>query len=160
LDFLNFLIKINLQPKINRKESFANIYIKFIIFDNSGKYMKSKENLIGAWAILIGVVAAISLIIFQEAVLTSKNNWIYAMLAILGVIVGLASITETSRDSVTFLLATMSLVIVSYMGRSSLALVGSVGIFIVNILDALLTLFIPATIIVALKTVFSIASFK
>ena len=54
----------------------------------------------------------------------------------------------------------MSLVIVSYMGRSSLALVGSVGIFIVNILDALLTLFIPATIIVALKTVFSIASFK
>jgi len=122
--------------------------------------MKSKENLIGAWAVLIGVVAAISLIIFQETVLTARNNWIYAMLAVLGVIVGLASITENSRDSVTFLLATMSLVIVSYMGRSSLTLVGDVGIFIVNILDALLTLFIPATIIVALKTVFSIASFK
>ena len=122
--------------------------------------MKSKENLIGAWAVLIGVVAAISLIIFQETVLTSRNNWIYAMLAVLGVIVGLASITENSRDSVTFLLATMSLVIVSYMGRSSLTLVGDVGLFIVNILDALLTLFIPATIIVALKTVFSIASFK
>jgi len=122
--------------------------------------MKSKENLIGAWAVLIGVVAAISLIIFQETVLTARNNWIYAMLAVLGVIVGLASITENSRDSVTFLLATMSLVIVSYMGRTSLSLVGSVGIFIVNILDALLTLFIPATIIVALKTVFSIASFK
>jgi len=122
--------------------------------------MKSRENLIGAWAVLIGVVAAISLIIFQETVLTAKNNWIYALLAVLGVIVGLATITENSRDSTTFLLATMSLVIVSYMGRTSLALVGNVGLFIVNILDALLTLFIPATIIVSLKTVFSIASFK
>jgi len=136
------------------------ICTKFIIFDDFDNSMKSRENLIGAWAVLIGVVAAISLIIFQETVLTAKNNWIYALLAVLGVIVGLATITENSRDSTTFLLATMSLVIVSYMGRTSLALVGNVGLFIVNILDALLTLFIPATIIVSLKTVFSIASFK
>ena len=43
------------------------------------------------------------------------------------------------------------------MGQDNLILVGNVGIKIVVILNALLTMFIPATIIVALKTVFSVA---
>ncbi len=121
--------------------------------------MKSRENLIGAWAILLGVVVAIILGIFQ-AVLTKNTQWIYALLALLGIIIGSATTMDDSRESITFLIAIISLVIVSYMGQTTLILVGKVGIIIVTILNALLTMFIPATIIVSLKTAFSIASFK
>ncbi|MEA3329207.1 MAG: hypothetical protein U9Q06_00500 [Nanoarchaeota archaeon] len=122
--------------------------------------MKSRENLVGAWAVLIGVVVAIVLGVFQKTVLVSYNQWIYLLLAILGVIVGTVSVGNNTRESTTFLLATVSLVIVSSMGQQRLILVGEIGILIVTILNALLTLFIPATIIVALKTVFSVASIK
>ncbi|MFA6023262.1 MAG: hypothetical protein WC781_04195 [Candidatus Pacearchaeota archaeon] len=121
--------------------------------------MKSKENLISAWAVLLGVIVAIILGIFQ-ATISSQAGWVYALLAIIGIIVGLASVGEESKESTTFLLATMSLVIVSYMGQSTLTLVGDVGLLIGTILNGLLTMFIPATIIVALKTVFSVASFN
>lgn len=121
--------------------------------------MKSKENLIGAWAFLFGIIVAIALGIFQ-ATISPTNGWVYLLLAILGIIVGLATSRDDSRDSVTFLLATISLVIVSYMGQATLALVGHIGNIIGIVLNALLIMFIPATIIVALKTVFSVATSK
>lgn len=122
--------------------------------------MKSRENLLGAWAVLLGVVIAITLGIFQKTVLIAYEPWVYVILAVIGIIVGLMSVNADSRESTTFLLATVSLVIVSSMGQERLILIGNVGLFIVTILNALLTMFIPATIIVALKTVFSVASVK
>ena len=122
--------------------------------------MKSKENLLSAWAVLIGVVVAVVLGIFQKTILISMREWIYVLLAFLGVIIGLMSGREDSKDSITFLLATTSLVIVSSMGQERLILVGETGLLIVTILNALVTMFIPATIIVAVKAVFSIASLK
>ena len=122
--------------------------------------MKSRENLIGAYAVLSGVIAAIILGIFQKFILVSYSGWIYLLLAILGVIVGGVSVSNDSRESLVFLLATISLVIVSSEGQQRLLVVGDVGITIVVILNALLTMFIPATIVVALKTVFSVASVK
>ncbi len=119
--------------------------------------MKSKENLFGAYVILAGVIIALILGFFQASIFGSRQDWLYAVLAILGVIVGSASVGKDSRDATTFLLASISLVIVSSMGQDNLILVGSVGVKIVVILNALLTMFIPATIIVALKTVFSVA---
>ena len=82
------------------------------------------------------------------------------VIGFLGVIIGLMSGREDSKDSITFLLATTSLVIVSSMGQERLILVGETGLLIVTILNALVTMFIPATIIVAVKAVFSIASLK
>lgn len=119
--------------------------------------MKSKENLIGAWAFLVGVVLAIVLGLFQ-ANLSSRAGWIYVFLAICGVLIGFLSVRDKSKEVTVFLISAMSLVIVSYMGQTTLILIGQVGITIVTILNALLTMFIPATIIVALKAVFSIAS--
>lgn len=122
--------------------------------------MRSKENLAGAWAVLAGVIIAIILGIFQASFFVSRRDWIYALLAILGFIVGMVSVSNDSREATTFLLAIMSLVVVSYMGQTALALVGNVGINIVTVLNALLTMFIPATIVVALKTVFSVTSIR
>jgi len=119
--------------------------------------MKSKENLFGAYAVLAGVVLALTLGFFQASFIQARQEWLYALLAIIGIIVGFASVSNDSRDATTFLLASISLVIVSSMGQDNLILLGEFGIKIVVILNALLTMFIPATIIVALKTVFSVA---
>ena len=114
----------------------------------------------GAWAILIGVIVAIVLAIFQKQLLISYSSIIYVLLASLGVVVGFLSVSSDSKDAVTFLWATVALVIVSSLGQQRLIIIGEVGSFIVAILDSLLIMFIPATIIVALKTVFSVAYIK
>ena len=124
--------------------------------------LKSTENTIGAWAFLIGVVLAVliglSTTLLPIPALTTYSKQIYAALVFLGIIVGFMNVT--GRDSQTFLIAGAVLVIVSRFGMDSVS--GSViGIglsdAVTSVFGALLVLFAPATIIVALKTVFSIA---
>jgi len=124
--------------------------------------LKSSENTIGAWAFLIGVVLAIliglSTTLLPIPALTTYSKHIYAALVFLGILVGF--VNTTGRDSQTFLIAGAVLVIVSRFGMDSVS--GSViGIdlrdAVTSVFSALLVLFAPATIIVALKTVFSIA---
>jgi len=125
--------------------------------------LKSKENSLGAWAFLIGVILAIIIGITSSTLisiptLTTYSSSIYAILAILGIIVGFMNVT--SKDSQTFLIAGAVLVIVSKMGMESVtgSLIGiGVGNVVTSVFGALLALFVPATIIVALKTVFGIA---
>ena len=119
--------------------------------------VKAKENLIGAWAFLIGVILAVALGLFNQFFTGSTSNLAYATLVILGLIVGFLNVGD--KDSTTFLLASLALVIVSGFGSSSLVYVSNIPILgsLNAILSALLVLFVPATIIVALKTVFSIA---
>ena len=64
------------------------------------------------------------------------------------------------KDSKTFLMASLSLVIVGALGMEPLkyvALNNYVVTSLRNVLGSLLMLFVPATIVVALKTVFSMA---
>ena len=126
--------------------------------------MKSRENLLGAWAVLSGVIIAVILgvVVFiyrnQANIADTYNIWIYSLLAIMGLFIGFVSISTDSRESTTFLLATVSLVIVSALGQNNLIVVREVGILMVSILNTLLTLLIPATVIVAIKTLFSFAN--
>ena len=124
--------------------------------------MKSKENSLGAWAFLIGVILAIIIGIVPSLIsipaLTNYSDMMWGILVILGLIVGFMNVT--SKDAQTFMIAGAILVIVSGFGMESVK--GSLlGIGIIDavrtIFSALLALFVPATIIVALKTVFSIA---
>ncbi len=124
----------------------------------------SKENSAGAWAFLIGVILAIIIGIsassfFSLPMITQYSPQIYAILVILGIFVGF-SINVTSKDSQTFLLTGAILVIVSKFGMESVtgSLIGiGIGDTVASTFAALLSLFVPATIIVALKTVFSMA---
>jgi hypothetical protein len=118
--------------------------------------VKSRENLLGAFAFLVGVIFAIVIGIIQKTTLTSTSSVPYAFLMILGIIVGFLNTGD--RDSITFLIASLSLVIVSGFGQSALIYVSTIPILssLNSILAALLVMFVPATIIVALKTVFSI----
>jgi len=124
--------------------------------------IKSKENSVGAWAFLIGVILAIviglgtTLIPIPE--LSRFSAQIYGVLVILGIIVGAMNIT--SKDSQTFMVAGAVLVIVSRFGMESVtgSLIGiGIGDAVTSTFGALLALFVPATILVALRVVFSIA---
>ena len=124
--------------------------------------LRSSENSLGAWAFLIGVVLAViiglSTTLLPIPALTHYSRQIYATLVFLGIIVGFMNVT--GRDSQTFLIAGTVLVIVSRFGMDGVtgSLIG-IGLrdAISSVFSALLVLFAPATIIVALKTVFSIA---
>ena len=118
--------------------------------------IRARENLIGAWAFLIGSVLALLVGFFMG---DRINPLILGVLALLGIVVGYF---VAEKDSKTFLLAAVSLVIVSFAGIQGLVLSAAIlgigiGKIISSVLGTLLVLFVPATIVVALKTVFSIA---
>jgi len=124
--------------------------------------MKSSENVAGAWTFLVGVILAsiigLSTSLFPISFISKYSAQIYALLFIIGLFVGYMNVV--GRDSQTFLLAGAVLVIVSRFGMESVS--GSlIGIgahdLVTSVFGALLALFVPATIVVALKTVFSIA---
>lgn len=118
--------------------------------------IRSRENLFGAWAFLVGVVLAVLVGIFAGSYL---NALFLSILAFLGIIIGF-SVSE--KDVQTFLIAAVSLVLVSYAGIQGLVMGAAIsgidiGKILSSIMSALLIMFVPATIIVALKTMFSIS---
>lgn len=118
--------------------------------------IRSKENLFGAWAFLIGVVLALAVGILSFGQL---NPIILAVLVILGLIVGFVNVSP--KDVNTFLVAAVSLVIVSFAGLQGINGVELIGIdigkIVASTLGALLVLLVPATIVVAIKSLFSIS---
>ena len=84
---------------------------------------------------------------------------IYAFLVLLGLIIGFL-IRVSGSDAQTFLITSTVLVIVASFGMGSVSgsLIG-VGIddLVRSTFSALLSLLVPVTIVVAIKTVFSIA---
>ncbi|MEK6875230.1 MAG: hypothetical protein AABX30_00945 [Nanoarchaeota archaeon] len=124
--------------------------------------IKSRENTLGAWAFLIGVILAISIgistSIFSIPTITKYSPAIYGVLVLLGIGVGFMNLH--GRDTQSFLLAGTALVIVSKFGMESVSgtIIGiKIGIAVSSAFSALLILFVPATIIVALKAVFDLA---
>ncbi len=128
--------------------------------------IRSRENSTGAWAFLIGIVLAIIIALIKSFSITAFvkfNQIFYVLLLIMGVIVG--SINVRTENINTFLLAGTVLVVVSKFGLEgvvdrlggSMLGITQLGLIGQEIFGALLVLFIPATIVVAIKTVFSIA---
>lgn len=126
--------------------------------------LRSKENVLGAWSFLIGVILAvvigIATVLLPFSALTKFSSIIYGILILLGIIIGFWNV-PVGRESQTFLIASAVLVIVSKFGMESISgsLIG-IGLddMVRSVFGALLVLFVPATIIAALKTVFSVAN--
>ena len=112
---------------------------------------KSKKNLIGAWAFLIGVILTIAIGLFSDYLGATTHKTILIILVVLGIAVGVLNIT--SKEGSKFLLTALVLVLVAYIGQSVMSIIPQLG----KILGAMLVLFVPATIIVALKEIFDIA---
>ncbi len=125
--------------------------------------IKSKENSIGAWAFLVGVILAVliglSTTILSIPVITRLSVQIYGILVLLGLFIGFVNVPP-GKDSQKFLWTGTALVVISRFGmegvRGSVIGIG-VGDAVSAVFGALLALFVPATIVVALKTVFSIS---
>lgn len=125
--------------------------------------LKSKEINFSAWIFLIGVILAVMVGVFTTLIpIPSLKNFsaqIYGLLILLGILVG-AFIKIEGKEGQTFLITGTILVIVSKFGMESVSgsLIGlGLGDAVTSIFGALLVLFLPTTIIVALKTLFSIA---
>lgn len=112
--------------------------------------MAKGSNMLGAWAFLIGVILAVIFGFFNYPV------WVSWIMVIIGIIIGLLNIND--KEVQPFLMAGVVLVIVSYFGGAVFANIKILDIaFLQKILSNMLVLFVPATIIVALKSVFSLA---
>ena len=121
--------------------------------------IRAKENLVGAWVFLIGVVlATVGGIILSFGY--SINPIILALLAILGLVAGFAVNVDENAGS-RFLMVAVSLVIVSFAGQQGVSSISFGAIRIGQIISAtlagLLVLLVPATIVVAIKTLFNLA---
>ena len=103
-------------------------------------------DVVGKWAFLIGVILAIVLGLFDPVL----GNWII-VLVVIGLIVGLLNVTD--KEVAPFLMSGAVLIIASALGGSLMSDMPYVG----AVLDALLAVFVPATVIVAIKNVFSLA---
>ena len=101
---------------------------------------------IGSWSFLIGVVLAIILAFYGS--ITQTLMW---LLVIIGIIVGLLNIADEEVEP--FLLSGVVLIIASSFGNS----VVSISPLFNRVLNSMLLIFVPATIIVAIKNVFSLA---
>lgn len=109
---------------------------------------KRKGNMLGSWSFLIGVILALVFGFVQVAGLSPNITY---FLVVLGIIIGLLNIAD--EEAHPFMVAGVVLVIVGTLGQG---VVSAVPVFD-RILQSLTVLFVPATIIVALKHVFSLA---
>jgi len=110
------------------------------------------RNLLGSWSFLVGIILAV---VLGLGFVPAYQNTLVWVVFLLGIVVGLLNIA--AKEVGAFLTGGTVLVLVSFLGVQ-------VGIFdsaalapIANILKGILTLFVPATIIVALRSVFIMA---
>lgn len=121
--------------------------------------LKARENVVSAWAFLIGVFIAILggvLLNFGG----TANPFILVVLLLLGLLVGFF-VEITEKEASAFLLASVSLVIVSFAGQQGLSNIAfgeiRIGAIVSSTLAGLLVMLVPATIVVAIKSIFLIA---
>lgn len=107
---------------------------------------KAKGNLVGSWAFLVGVILAIVL-----GFLSGISSTMRVVLVVIGLIVGLLNVAD--EEATPFLMSGVVLIIASALGSAELGVIAWAG----NILSALMLIFVPATVVVAVKNVFTIA---
>ncbi len=107
---------------------------------------------IGSWVFIIGVIIAVVIPIFADL-----DARLAAILVILGLVIGFLNITVSETQS--FLLAALALVIVAGLGGASglMAQVPGIGLALGRIFNAIMLLVVPATIIVALRSIYALA---
>jgi hypothetical protein len=110
------------------------------------------SNSIGSLSFLFGVVIAVLVGVISPG---AANTTLISLLILLGIIVGILNITR--KETNAFLMATVSLVIVSALGGAVLGQVALVGNYLEAVLMSILTFVIPATIIVSIKSIYTLA---
>ncbi len=104
---------------------------------------------LGFWLFLLGVVISVL------AGFMNLSPMLVSALVVVGLVVGFLNVT--TNETTPFLLAVVSLVIVTSFGGNVLGSVQVVGAPLAKMLSALVIFVVPATIVVALRTIYSLA---
>lgn len=108
----------------------------------------------GSWAFILGIILAII-----AGILIAPAGWIVLLLGLLGLVVGLLNIT--SKETVQFLVASIALVAAASSFNLVLETVGGeIAASLQTLLGNIAVFVAPAAIVVALKTIFTLASQK
>lgn len=118
---------------------------------------KHKKSLaqFGSWAFIIGVVLALIVGILGNFLNPNLVALSVSILIVMGLVVGFLNVTENETN--TFLMSTVSLVIVTGLGTSVLGSIPLIGPSMSSTLGKVMIFIIPATVVVALKAIYSVA---
>jgi len=108
----------------------------------------------GQWAFIIGVLVAVVIGLFSNNLEITTRGWLVLLLVVLGLIVGLLNVTE--KESTSFLVAAVALLLTGTAG-STLSFIPAVGSYLAGIVTAIAVFVTPAAIVVALKSIQSLA---
>ncbi|MEM2174588.1 MAG: hypothetical protein QXI58_03065 [Candidatus Micrarchaeia archaeon] len=111
----------------------------------------------GEWAFLAGVLLALVLGLLQGLGVVGDYTLLSLLLVILGLVVGLTTVTSKETDS--FLIASIALLSVGAAGLSSLG-GPTIGAVLADALANLRAFVAPAALVVALKALYKLASTK
>ena len=115
--------------------------------------MESKR--FGKWAFIIGFLIAIIIGLFSGNLGSNAQGWLILLLVVLGLIVGFLNIAE--RERTPFLVAVVAL-LVTGTAAISLAVIPQIGQYFHDIVLNISVFVTPAAIVVALKSIFSLAN--
>ena len=110
-------------------------------------FKKRKKCKLGSLAFIIGIIIAII------AGFWNLSTGVTSFLIILGLIAGLLNVT--AKETKDFLLAAVSLVLVTSLSGGVIGRIMTIGPVVTSIYSAMLVFIVPATIIVALKAIYS-----
>lgn len=111
-----------------------------------------RESLLGSWAFLVGIIVAVIVGIFGLLEQGYMYREVFAtILAVAGLLVGLLNVKGVEVQP--FLMAGAVLIISAYAGQDVLAFMP----WLRDVLNAILIMFVPATIVVAIRHVFVLA---
>ncbi len=108
--------------------------------------------LVGKYAFLIGLILSV---LGGIVPLGAYSSIVISIIVVIGLLVGLINIS--AKDTIPYLVASVVLVLVAGFGGAALANVSYVGGYLRNILGMLMTLVVPAAIIVSLKELYVFA---
>lgn len=112
---------------------------------------KKRKGGIGSLFFVVGaIVAILGGLIYPGGL----NLALSSVLIVFGIVVGFLNIT--TKETTSFLLATVSLVVMTALGGAVLAQVATIGIYLEGILLSILIFVVPAGIIVALRVVYTL----
>ena len=109
----------------------------------------------GEWAFLAGALLAILLGLLQGGNMVQASPGMTLLLVVLGIVVGLLTVTSKETDS--FLIASVALLLVGSAGLTNL---GTLGNLVAAVLANIRSFVAPAALVVALLAVYRLASKK
>ena len=108
----------------------------------------------GEWSFIVGVVIALVIGLFSSKLSTETSGWLVLLLVVLGLITGLLNVSE--RESTPFLVASLAL-LATGTASDTLKVIPTVGSYLAGIVSAIAVFVAPAAIVVAIKSIHSLA---